>query len=157
MRRALLSLASAALALPGAAALALLAAAMLSLPAAAAEPRVPIRPGQWKISTRVTVSVAPIPRIREINQCIERDTLHPDELTGRSTYCDNVDAQISGSTLTWKITCREEMTGNTGEGRVSTDDDSLSGEMKLRGIEQEGGERMVVTTTWQGERLGECE
>jgi hypothetical protein len=134
-----------------------IAAAILALPAAAAEPGVPIRPGQWKISTRVTVSVAPIPRTREITRCIERDTLHPDELTARSTYCDNVDAQLSGSTLTWKITCREQMKGNTGEGRVSTDDDSLSGEMKLQGIEQEDGKRMVVTTTWQGERLGECE
>lgn len=141
MRRTLVTLVTAALAWPG---------------LAAAE-GIPIRPGSWKISSRVAVSIAPRPREQESTRCIARDSVGADELTGRSTLCDNRDVRIDGDTMTWKIVCREQMAGNEGEGRLTVDGDLLEGAMELRGLPQQDRPRVVVTTRWQGERLGDCE
>lgn len=138
-------------------ALLLILTAALSSPVAAADEALPIRRGEWKMSTRVSVSVAPRPRLRESTQCINRDTLASDQLTGRSGLCDNQEVRVSGNTMTWKVACHGQMEGNSGEGSVTLEGDSLSGRMVLRGLPRQDGERVEVTTTWQGERLGDCE
>jgi hypothetical protein len=133
----------------------------LALPAGSAvaedAPGIPIRAGQWRIGSRVAVSVAPRPRERESTQCLDKEILRADQLAGRSSACENVDVRIAGDTMTWKIVCRAPLEGHGGEGRVTVKDDSLSGEMKLRGAPREDREPVEVTTTWQGSRLGECQ
>jgi len=89
--------------------------ALIVLPAVAAAEGLPIRPGAWRIASSVAVSIAPRPRDQESSQCISRDTINADELTGRSNLCDNEDVEIAGDTMTWKIRCREQMAGNEGE------------------------------------------
>ncbi len=135
----------------------LIVAGALSFPASALGEGIPIEPGEWKVSTRVSVSIAPEPRLRESTQCMVRDRLSADELTGRSGLCDNEEIRVSGNTMTWKITCRGQMEGNSGEGTITMNDGSFTGEMKLLGVPRQNDFRIVVTTLWQGQRLGDCE
>jgi hypothetical protein len=135
----------------------LIAAASISLPAWADEERLPIQPGKWKVTTEVVVSIAPRPRVRNNIQCVTADDLRADELTGSSDLCDNEEIRLSGDTMTWKILCREQMKGNSGVGRVTMSDGKFSGEMQLRGAPRTEGDPVVVTTTWKGQRLGDCE
>jgi len=135
----------------------LIATASIALPAWADEERLPIQPGEWKVTTEVSVSLAPRPRVRDNFQCVTADDLRADELTGSSDLCDNEEIRVSGDTMTWKIRCREQMKGNSGEGRVTMRDGKFSGEMQLRGAPRKEGDPIVVTTTWTGERLGNCE
>ena len=135
----------------------LIAAASLSLPAWAAEERLPIQPGAWKVTSEVVSSIATRPRIRTNYQCVTADDLTTEELTSSSDLCDNEEVRVSGDTMTWKIRCREQLKGSSGEGRVTMGDGKFSGEMKLRGKPREDGKRIVITTTWTGERIGDCE
>jgi hypothetical protein len=135
----------------------LIAAASISLPASADEEYLPMQPGEWRVTTEVAVSLVPRPRVRDNYQCVTADDLLVDELTGSSKLCDNEEIRVSGDTMTWKVRCREQMKGNSGEGRVTMGDGKFSGEMQLRGAPPKDGEPLVVTTTWKGERLGDCE
>ena len=86
-----------------------------------------------------------------------KDALASDELTGRSGLCENQEVRVSGNTMTWKVACHGQMEGNSGEGSVTVEGDSLSGQMMLRGLPRQDGGRVEVTTSWQGQRLGDCE
>jgi hypothetical protein len=135
----------------------LIATAWIALPAWAEEERLPIQPGQWKVTTEVSVSLAPRPRVRDNIQCVTAEDLRAVELTGSSDLCDNEQIRVSGDTMTWKIRCREQMKENSGEGHVTMSDGEFSGQMQLHGAPRKEGDPIVVTTTWKGQRLGDCE
>jgi hypothetical protein len=131
----------------------------LALPAAAADESpagVPIRTGEWSVTSRTTVSNAPETQEREATACFENDTLTADQLTRRSSMCGNDEVEVQDGVMIWKVYCFGQMRGNSGLGRLEMKKDSFEGRLALYGIPRPDGERIVVTTTWKGRRLGEC-
>jgi hypothetical protein len=125
----------------------------------------PMRPGNWEITTQMQIPDVPVqmPETR-ITQCVTPEDLKdpaaalPNALQqgrgrgrgrGNADACKVSDYAVSGSTVTWKLTCTGDQAMN-GTAEMVFAGDSYTGMMKM--AMQEGAVAIRLT----GKRTGDC-
>jgi len=118
---------------------------------------VPIKPGLWKTTSTMTLSMMPQPRIKTTTRCIKKDTLGPEEFDmDKDSPCKFSDFVTQGDTTTWSVNCPFEGAGVlTGSWKFYSRGDSISGNGSMSA--DMNGMKMGMTMAWQGQRLGACD
>ena len=119
------------------------------------EPR--IKPGKWEFMTTTTMPMMPQPQTRTNTECITEEQADPlKEMTGDSS-CTIKDKSVTGSTLKWKMSCKDPHGGAAmdGSGELTSQDNTVEGAMEM--TMQMGGQSMTLKTAWKGKRLGDCD
>lgn len=115
---------------------------------------VPIEPGQWQIKTAMTMPMISGERLHELTQCISTDSIDPVEMMGNSNECEVTEQDVSGETVTWKMSCNTPDGPASGSGSFTSEGANAHGSMKIEFTVQ--GQTLEMNTRWEGERIGSC-
>jgi len=115
---------------------------------------VAIEPGQWQIKSAMTMPMIAGERSHELSQCIKTDTIDPVEMMGNNNECQVTEQNVSGNTVTWKMSCNTQDGPATGSGSFTSEGSRAHGNMKIEFAVQ--GQTLEMNTRWEGERVGSC-
>jgi hypothetical protein len=117
---------------------------------------VSVEPGLWEMKMTMTMPMMPAPQVRSSTECVEEDELDPEQfqMEGESP-CSFGDVVVDGDTVAWTLECPSDMGSMTGEWSFTSEGDSMHGEGAMD-IDM-GGQKMVFTMSWEGERVGDCD
>ncbi len=117
---------------------------------------VAINPGQWEMTSTMTMSMMPQPQTTTVLECIEENTLNPEDFNmDKDSPCMITDVTVEGNTTRWSINCPTE--GGpvmSGKWEVTSNGDSLSGKGTMS--TEFSGQKMGFNMTWEGKRVGDC-
>ena len=118
---------------------------------------VAIDPGQWEMTSTMTMSMMPQPQTTTVLECIEENTLNPEDFNmDKDSPCAITDVTVEGNTVRWFINCPTEggpvMNGNW---EITSSGDSLSGKGTM--LTEFSGQKMGFDMSWEGKRVGDCE
>lgn len=116
-----------------------------------------IEPGQWEMTSTMTMSMMPQPQITTVQECIEDDVLDPETFNmDEDNPCNIADVTTDGNTLRWSINCPTEG-GPVMEGHweITSNGDSLTGKGEMS--TEMSGQKMGFDMIWEGKRIGKCE
>lgn len=118
---------------------------------------VAIDPGQWEMTTTMTMSMMPEPQTNTATECIEEDVLDPETFNmDENNPCTISDVAIDGNTARWSINCPTE--GDAvmeGQWEVTSHGDTLTGKGTMS--TEMSGQKMGFDMAWKGKRIGDCE
>lgn len=115
-----------------------------------------IDPGQWEMTTTMTMSMLPEPQIETALECIEEDILDPETYDmEEDNPCSIGDVVIDGNTAHWSINCPAE-NGQVmnGQWEVTSHGDTLTGKGAMSA--EFSGQKMSFDMAWTGKRIGDC-
>jgi len=115
-----------------------------------------IDPGQWEMTTTLTMSMMPQPQINTVKECIEKGELDPESFNmDKENPCAITEVSIDGDTARWLISCPTPngppMAGKwemTSHGATVSGSGMMSAEFS--------GQKMSFDMTWEGKRIGDC-
>ena len=138
---------------------ALLLAALSTTSTVFAEPH--LEPGKWRITSTTESPMMPTPQEHVTEECITESTIDFEKIMDQvpTDACAPVEAEFSGNTVTWSVTCDNPAnpaekiighgtftsTGKSGEG-------SFVMTMNIPVLGQQ-----TITSRWQHEYLGKCD
>ena len=128
----------------------------MAMPLAAVADGISIEPGQWRMKMTMTMSMMPQPQERTVEECIEKDTLSPEDFQDSTddSGCTFEDFTVDGNTASWSLSCPNEAGVMGGQWTVTSHGDSVEGEGSMS--MDIHGQQMGFSTTWTGERIGPC-
>ena len=117
---------------------------------------VAIDPGQWEMTSTMTMSMMPQPRTTTTMECIEEDELNPEDFNmDEENPCAIKDVKVDGNTAHWTISCPA---GNgmvmDGQWEVTSHGNKLSGSGSME--TEMAGQKMSIEMSWEGKRIGDC-
>lgn len=115
-----------------------------------------VEPGQWEITTTMTMSMMPQPQVTTAVECFEEDKLNPEDFDmDEENPCSVSDVSYEGNTSRWSIDCPVE-SGAVMEGQweVTSTGDTLSGKGEM--TTEIAGQKMGFNMSWEGKRIGDC-
>jgi len=115
-----------------------------------------VEPGQWEMTSTMTMSMMPQPQVTTVMECIEEDTLNPEDFNmDEENPCSISEASTKGNTTRWSINCPVEG-GAVMEGQweVTSTGDSLTGKGDM--TTEIAGQKMGFGMSWEGKRVGDC-
>jgi len=117
----------------------------------------PIEPGQWEMTSTMTMSMMPQPQTNTAIECIEEDVLDPSTFNmDEENPCDITDVMIESATARWNISCPVENGAKMeGQWEVTSHGETLSGKGQM--TTEIGGQEMGFDMSWEGKRIGDCE
>lgn len=118
---------------------------------------IPIEPGQWEMTSTMTMSMMPQPKTTTTKECIEEDTLDPAAFNiDDENPCNISEVKIDSNTASWSINCPTDG-GQTMEGswEVTSHGDTLSGKGQMS--TEFSGQKFGFDMAWKGKRIGDCE
>ena len=118
---------------------------------------VSIEPGQWEMTTTMTMSMMPQPQVTTVKECMKESELNPEDFNmDEDNPCNISDLLINGNTARWSINCPTEggpvMKGSwefTSKGDTITGSGSMTTDFS--------GQAMSFDMSWEGKRMGDCE
>jgi len=118
---------------------------------------IPVEPGQWEITTTMTMPMLPAPQTMTVEECFKDDIMDMDDMA-----TDDLDpecvydlGQVDGATMKWNIDCPVEGGGTMHAEWVATSGgDTVEGEGNMS--ISVAGQSMEMNMTWTGKRIGEC-
>ena len=115
-----------------------------------------VEPGQWEMTTTMTMSMMPQPQVTTDIECIEEDKLRPEDFDmDEDSPCSISDVNYEGNTGRWSIDCPVEGGGAMkGQWEVTSNGDKLSGKGEM--TPEIAGQKMGFNMSWEGKRIGEC-
>jgi hypothetical protein len=118
---------------------------------------VEVEPGLWEMTMTMQMPMMPTPQLRTSTECIEETELDPKTFQmEEDSPCKVGDVAVEGDTLSWAVDCPSEMGSMTGKWSVTSSGDSMRGEGSMSG-DMGGGQKMVITMSWEGNRVGDCD
>lgn len=109
-----------------------------------------IHEGQWEITVEVEIPGMPMKMPPQtITQCIKDDDYIP-QGKEPGQECENKHIQKDGNTYSWTTECTTPQGKITGKGKVSYQNDKMSGSMTVEGPD------MKMISHYEGRRIGEC-
>ena len=117
-----------------------------------------MRPGRWETTMQMEMAGSPVQmppmkatRCVTPEQAKDPSSLNSDPSGGRGgkSDCKVSDQKMSGSTISWKITCASPQ-AMTGTGEMTFSDDSYTGVMKMNMAQG------AMSMKMEGKRLGDC-
>jgi len=118
---------------------------------------VSIQPGQWEMTSTMTMTIMPQPQINTVHECIEENEISPDNFNmDQDNPCDITDVMVEGNTARWSINCPTE-SGMVMEGQweFTSLGNSITGSGTM--TTEFSGQKMGFDMTWEGKRVGDCE
>jgi len=118
---------------------------------------VSIEPGQWEMTSTVTMTMMPQPQINTVNECIKDNEINPESFNmDQDNPCDITDMMVDGNTARWSINCATEG-GQVMQGQweFTSNGDSITGSGTM--TTEFSGQKMGFDMTWEGKRVGDCE
>ena len=119
---------------------------------------IPIEPGLWSVTSTVNMPMMPQPQTYTAEECFEDDIIDMDDMAteGLDPSCKYEMGQVEGNSMSWSIDCPMEgggtMSGTwqaTSHGKTVEGGGTMTMEMQ--------GQKMDMTMSWTGERIGECQ
>lgn len=128
----------------------------LVLPCMALAEGVAVNPGRWEMSMTMNMPMMPAPQVRTETECVEETELNPEDfqMEGDSP-CAVGDIDVDGDTVRWTLQCPSEMGSMSGEWSFTSSGDSMHGEGSMTA--DMGGQKMELTMSWEGRRVGDCD
>lgn len=117
---------------------------------------VSIDPGQWEMTSTLTMTMMPHPQTTKIMQCIEETELSPDSFNmDKDNPCDVTEVAVDGNTARWSINCPiDGGPAMKGHWEFTSNGDSITGTGAMSANYQ--GQEMGFTMEWSGKRVGDC-
>jgi len=118
---------------------------------------VSIQPGQWEMTSTMTMTIMPQPQVNTVHECIEENEISPDNFNmDQDNPCDITDVMVEGNTARWSISCPTEA-GMVMEGQweFTSLGNSITGSGTM--TTEFSGQKMGFDMTWEGKRIGDCE
>jgi len=112
---------------------------------------VDLNEGRWEITTKVKMQGMEIPP-QTFTQCITKNDMVPqDNNPDQQGKCSVSDIKTTGNTVSWTVACTTDGGEIKGEGKITYQGDSFTGESttEMRG--------MVIVTEMSGKRTGPCQ
>ena len=134
-----------------------LALFLLSPVAPALADGIPVEPGLWSVTTTMNMPMMPQPQTMTVEECFEDDVMDMDDMADENLDpgCSYELKQVDGNTMNWTIDCPVEGGGTMhAEWQATSGGDTVDGEGK-RTMEVMG-QKMDMTMSWTGKRVGEC-
>ena len=118
----------------------------------------PMREGNWEITVKMDMEGMPFPMPpMTVTHCITKEDLKDPKKTlpsssDKKNECTTKDYSVSGTSVTWKVTCQD---GSTGSGKMTyKGGTSYSGTMTMVNAGKKRGSKMVQHIS--GKRIGDC-
>jgi hypothetical protein len=128
-------------------------AALLVLPATALAEH-PVHDGKWEITSSMTIPGMGAVPPSTMTQCITKKDPVPKHDASKGS-CKVTGQNVTGSKVSWKVTCDSARGPTTGSGEITYSGDTFDGSMNMKMSSPRGD--MEVTTTMKGKRVGECD
>jgi hypothetical protein len=134
----------------------LIAPASLFIATAASAEGVSINPGQWEMTSTMTMSMMPNPQVNTVKECIEKDQLDPESFNmDKDSPCAITDVSIDADTASWQINCpTPNGPAMIGKWQMTSYGDTVSGSGTMSA--EFSGQKMSFDMTWEGKRIGDC-
>jgi hypothetical protein len=118
---------------------------------------VSIDPGEWEMTSTITMSMMPQPQTTTVKECIKESQLRPEDFNmDEDNPCDIADVAIEGDTASWSVSCPSEggfvMEGNW---EFTSGGDTISGSGSMAA--EIASQPMKFDMSWTGKRIGDCE
>jgi len=116
-----------------------------------------IKPGKWKMTSTMTMSMLPQPKTTVSTECIKDDELGPEDFNeDGDSPCSFSDFVVDGNTASWVISCPFEGGKKMGgKWHFTSQGDSISGDGAMSADME--GMKIEMTMGWQGLRIGDCD
>lgn len=125
---------------------------LLALPLIAADKPSPMKPGKWELTVQADMPGMSMPP-RTFTRCVTKEEAENAEKTlpkmRNESDCKMTDVNVDGKTVTWKVACEKQQM--TGEGKITYEGDTYTGEMHMKMPEHE------MSMKYSGKRVGECD
>jgi hypothetical protein len=120
---------------------------------ASAQADIDVQGGLWEIRNHIEMTGLPV-KIPDstITQCIDKTKIIPKSDERINKYCTVTDQKIEGDTVSWKMSCKNNMTS---EGSVTYHGTTFTGTINST-IEVPNLGTMTMTIQATGKRIGEC-
>ena len=111
----------------------------------------PVKPGKWQFSMQMEMPGMPfkMPPVKFTHCVTEEDAKSAIPQNQKDKDCKIGDYKVNGNTVTWTVECPKQKM--KGEGQITYENDSMSGEMKMNADGQE------MSSKYTGKRLGDCD
>ena len=115
-----------------------------------------IEPGQWEMTSTMSMSMMPQPQVTTVMECIEEDTLNPEDFNmDEENPCSISEVDTEGNTTRWSINCPvEDGAVMEGQWEVTSNGDTLTGKGEMTA--EIAGQEMGFNMNWEGKRIGDC-
>lgn len=111
-----------------------------------------VEPGLWETKSNVSTPAGAHENVSQ--DCIKESEISPEKMMDDNSGCQVTDSSSDSSSMQWSITCENEGVAMTGSGQASSSGDSITGGMDIKA--NFSGQEFVMTTKWEGKRIGEC-
>ena len=118
---------------------------------------VSIDPGNWEMTSTITMTMMPQPQTTTVMECIKEPELNPEDFNmDEDNPCNISEVAIDGDTASWSINCPTEG-GAVMEGKweFTSAGDSISGSGTMS--MDYAGQEMGFEMSWAGKRTGDCD
>lgn len=115
-----------------------------------------MQPGQWEITTKMTMVGMPMEMPPQVfRHCYREDQLKdPKNAVPQDKDCKADSVSLKGNTVTWRANCKIDGEFMSGEGQITYAGAAYSGNAKLSGKVE--GMAMQMNVNYSGKRLGDC-
>ena len=115
-----------------------------------------MEPGEWELTTTVTMAGMPKPQTATVKHCIKKEDIDdPSRWMGGKppgSDCTLTPGQREAGSATWEVSCPSA--GMKGQGRARFAKGMMDSEMRMSGMQQ--GQKFEVHTRTRGRRVGPC-
>ena len=112
-----------------------------------------IEPGLWETKSIVTSTVGVHENVSQ--ECIDESEISPETMMDEADGCEVTDSYVDASSMQWTISCANQEVTMTGKGHAESSGNSLTGGMHVQANFND--QIMTLDTTWEGNRIGDCE
>jgi hypothetical protein len=134
----------------------LFAMMLVLLPIKALADGITIEPGQWEMTTTMTMPMLTEPKVSTVMECMDESEVSPEKMTDEMDSGCTFDARVvEGNTMKWSMDCVADNGSSRGEWEATSHGDTLTGSGTITITMQ--GQSMDILMEWDGKRVGDCE
>jgi hypothetical protein len=111
-----------------------------------------VNPGLWETKSEVTSFGGVKENVSQ--DCIKESEISPEQMMDDATGCEVTDSKSDAGSMQWSIHCENQGVKMTGNGHAKSSGDLITGGMDIKA--SFSGQEMIMTTKWEGKRIGEC-
>ena len=125
----------------------------------AAADGISIEPGNWEMTTVMTMPMLREPRVTTVTECMDKEEITPEsmmeDMENPNAECEMNAEVIEENTMKWTLDCSEQMGNSRGEWQATSYGDTMKGSGAITMTVQ--GQEIVMTMDWEGKRVGDCD
>ena len=111
-----------------------------------------VNPGLWEIKSQVTSMGGTHENVSQ--DCIQETEFTPESMMDDASGCAVTDSSSNDSSMEWTMSCQNGGVTMTGTGHAESSGSSLTGGMNINA--DFNGQKITMSTNWDGKRIGNC-